>query len=630
MAETVRLPEQQRRRPLTIANLPEEILSEILLLLPPKSILQCRAVCKAWRDVTSDRAFLLAHHCRQPPQRLLTFIRDVGSRHDDLDILDYCVEAVDFRTHQFQSLARFTGQDYDCSLEDSPFTVHASCDGLLLMSYNNYLHLCNPTTRQWLWVFPPALQHDTVLGLYSHGHSSEYRVLYYREIGLGPEFYISIVGSGKERSIWPHSSSASLRKWLAKGKEETQFNEPFLFHGNLHWLPHLGGQNKIVVFDTLDEVFRWLHVPFKMHNVSSLLEIEGSLAMSNSHIGSSKVDLWLLQDYKHMVWVHKYRIELPVIEIRRFEEDDGWYLHIVSQEGDVLVDGFDWQFHYDIKGNLLEKFQCSGRMLNITPHILQESLVPHEVFQILDNETQVHMGPATAAAAAAEAALARRAADPLPALRRRDALPLPLPARLFAQLHGLLLTAGLARHSPNFSLLRLAFPLLPVPHLLRLLLSSPLPPTTFLANSLLLASSSPGCLPSALSLYVLLFLSSSSPPLLRPNAFTYPPLFRAAPPALALALATHSIKFLGAHAASCDRLLGAALLDVFARCGRIASCRKVFDRIANPDLPAWNALLSAYARLRARDQKRKPVARLARAQGHGVFQSGKEPRMQQY
>nr|ABA96368.1 pentatricopeptide, putative, expressed [Oryza sativa Japonica Group] len=206
------------------------------------------------------------------------------------------------------------------------------------------------------------------------------------------------------------------------------------------------------------------------------------------------------------------------------------------------------------------------------------------------------MGPATAAA---EAALARRAADPLPALRRRDAL--PLPARLFAQLHALVLTAGLARHSPNFSLLlRLASPLLPVSHRLRLLLSSPLPPTTFLANSLLLASSSSRCLPSALSLYALLFLSSS-PPLLRPNAFTYPPLFRAAPPALALALATHSVKFLGAHAASCDRVLGAALLGVFARCGRIASCRRVFDRIAHPDLPAWNALLSAYARLRARD-----------------------------
>uniref|UniRef100_A0A0E0MC23 F-box associated beta-propeller type 3 domain-containing protein n=1 Tax=Oryza punctata TaxID=4537 RepID=A0A0E0MC23_ORYPU len=254
------------------------------------------------------------------------------------------------------SVARFTSEDYDFSLGASPFNIHASCDGLLLMACNNYLHLCNPTTQ----------------------------------ICLGPEFYVSTVGSGKERSIWPHSSSASLRRWSVKGKEDSQFNKPFLFHGNLHWLPQLGGQNKIVVFDTLDEVFRWLHVPFKMHNVLSLLEIEGSLAMSNSHIGSSKLDLWFLQDYKHMVWVHKYRIELPVIEIRRFEEDDGWCSHIVSQEGDVLVDGFDWQFHYDIKGNLLEKFQCNGRLLNFTSHVLQESLVQHEVFQILDNERIAH------------------------------------------------------------------------------------------------------------------------------------------------------------------------------------------------------------------------------------------------
>ncbi|XP_040385263.1 pentatricopeptide repeat-containing protein At5g43790-like [Oryza brachyantha] len=196
---------------------------------------------------------------------------------------------------------------------------------------------------------------------------------------------------------------------------------------------------------------------------------------------------------------------------------------------------------------------------------------------------------------AAEAVLALRAADPLPMLRRRhDALP----PRLFAQLHALLLTAGLAHHSPNLSLLlRLASPALSVSHRLHLLLCSPLPPTTFLANSLL-AASSPRCFPSSLSLYSLLFLSSTMPPppLLRPNAFTYPLLFRAAPPAVAFALATHSVKFLGTHAASYDRFLGAALLDVFARCGRIASCRRVFDRIARPDLPAWNALLSAYAR----------------------------------
>ncbi|KAL6642198.1 hypothetical protein ACP70R_020379 [Stipagrostis hirtigluma subsp. patula] len=196
-----------------------------------------------------------------------------------------------------------------------------------------------------------------------------------------------------------------------------------------------------------------------------------------------------------------------------------------------------------------------------------------------------------------------RPADPLPTLRALQARRggAPLPPRVFAQLHALLLTSGHARHSPHLALLlRLSSSLSrsSLSHRLRLLLRSPLPPTTFLANSLLLAP--PLHLPSALALYSLLFLLPPACSPLRPNAFTYPLLLRAAPPEAALALATHSLKFLGAGAASGDRVLGAALLDAFAGSGRIASCRRVFDRIAHPDLPAWNALLSAYAR-RARE-----------------------------
>lgn len=50
--------------------------------------------------------------------------------------------------------------------------------------------------------------------------------------------------------------------------------------------------------------------------------------------------------------------------------------------------GFDWKMHYDIKGNLLKKFRCNGRLLNFTAHILRESLVPDTVFHNLDNESR--------------------------------------------------------------------------------------------------------------------------------------------------------------------------------------------------------------------------------------------------
>ncbi|TVU47359.1 hypothetical protein EJB05_06957 [Eragrostis curvula] len=382
MAGTTRAPARRLR---FLIDLPEEILSEILLLLPPKYILRCRAVCKDLLRVVSDHSFLVAHHRRQPPRRLFSFLRDVGDRSDDLGLFDYCVESFDLRNHEFQSVVRFTADDYSCLEDDSPLAIHAACDGLLLMSFENLLYLCNPTTRQWVSISRPSLRHDTIMGLYAHGSSSEYRVLYCRRNHGNPLFFISTVNSEIERCIHPSLSSASMKKWMGKRSEDDHLKEPFLFNGNLHWLPCLGRQkNNILVFDTLREIFWWLRVPFKIRLAVSLLEVKGTLAMSNSHMGSSKVDVWFLLDYRNAVWVRKWRIVLPVLDIQRFEERD-WCPHVVSQERDFIVDGMEWQLHYDINGNLLKKFKCNGHMLTITTHILRESLASHAFFRVQDN-----------------------------------------------------------------------------------------------------------------------------------------------------------------------------------------------------------------------------------------------------
>lgn len=392
MSESTRAPEQ-RLRP--FAGFPEELVSEILLSLPPKSILRCRAVCKDWRRITSDDAFLLAHHHRQQPRRLLSFVRDVGPRRD----LDYCIETLDLHTNQLRSVVRFTDSGLS-HYDDSPFKVYAACDGLLLMSYYTRLHLWNPATRQWCSAYPPALQHDTIMGLYAHGcpHSREYRVLYYRSIGVAPTFYINTVGTENERVIWPETSSGSVTQWLQREPLNLRLDKPCLFSSNLHWPPCSTGLKCLLVFDTVAEVFQWLQGPTELGHMTWLLEMEGTLAISSSNIGGSEVDLWLLQDYKSAIWVHKYRIKLPVLEIRRFdpefispegdvlvdkdgETDAYWFSQVVSPEGDVLVDVGGFLLHYDIKGNMLQKFHCDGRMLNFTTHILQESLVPHTFFR---------------------------------------------------------------------------------------------------------------------------------------------------------------------------------------------------------------------------------------------------------
>jgi hypothetical protein len=71
---------------------PDEIaIWEILVRLPPKAVLRCRAVCRAWRRATSTRDFLLAHHAGQPTLPLLRGynICGDGSERGSQDIIPF-------------------------------------------------------------------------------------------------------------------------------------------------------------------------------------------------------------------------------------------------------------------------------------------------------------------------------------------------------------------------------------------------------------------------------------------------------------------------------------------------------------------------------------------------------------
>jgi hypothetical protein len=98
-----------------------------------------------------------------------------------------------------------------------------------------------------------------------------------------------------------------------------RLEKPCLF-GNLHWLPRSPRLTYLVMFNTVAKVFQWFRAPTMLGHAASLLEMEGTLAISNSHMGGSEGGLWLLQDYKSVVWVQKYRIKLPVLEVHCFDE----------------------------------------------------------------------------------------------------------------------------------------------------------------------------------------------------------------------------------------------------------------------------------------------------------------------
>ena len=249
-----------------LPGLPDEIaIWEILIRLPPKSLLRCRAVCPAWRRATSARDFLLAHHARQPSLPLLYVDTDDQS---SIDILTCNHRIADM----LQSIAR---------LDDAiDFSLVACCDGLLVLSTckESGLSIYNPATRQ----YAPLHQLDgfRFLGMYPHSPTGEYRLLLCPEDDQSGS-YVFTLGSGQP----PRHVDCPSDKEL--------MNSPgsILIRGSLHW----HADNLIMVFDTTAELFRQMRSPIVPPNDhADLFEMDDMLGVLSLNDEETIVDIWVM------------------------------------------------------------------------------------------------------------------------------------------------------------------------------------------------------------------------------------------------------------------------------------------------------------------------------------------------
>lgn len=45
-----------------------------------------------------------------------------------------------------------------------------------------------------------------------------------------------------------------------------------------------------------------------------------------------------------------------------------------------------------------------------------------------------------------------------------------------------------------------------------------------------------------------------------------------------------------------DVFVGTSLMDMYAKCGEISDCRKVFDGMSNRNTVTWSSIIAAHAR----------------------------------
>ncbi|XBH91800.1 hypothetical protein VPH35_083085 [Triticum aestivum] len=351
-------------------SIPEDIIIwEIIPRLPAKAFARCRAICRLWRHVlTSNSDLLLKHHCAQPSHPIASCMERSDRMLYDLCAFDPWASV----------LSPFFAQLWDPCL-----MVRASCDGLLVLSRPRCFYVCNPTTREWLSkCFLPHF-----LGFYPHRSSGECRVLCRSSPSLDPHsddkpsYYIFTLGSSEQRCIGRPAASASEDDALAEGSVNTTSYRPsVLFQEDLHFYPvKKHGSNMLMVFNTTAESFRWMSAPATPES-ATLFEMDGKLVLYYIDEDITMIDICVLQDYDNEVWEFKYKIKLPVADLRLSARSRGYISPVLYEKGGVLISMHSRLVQVDTLGSVRSDIIWSGSNLSITPYKLKQSLVRHTFF----------------------------------------------------------------------------------------------------------------------------------------------------------------------------------------------------------------------------------------------------------
>ncbi|XP_047056227.1 uncharacterized protein LOC124662430 [Lolium rigidum] len=371
-----------------LPGIPDELaIWEILIRLPPKSLLRCRAVCRAWRRATSIRAFLLAHHDRQASLPIVWGKLVSGSEHGGARYKDFLAFNQRATDAQLQPVARL----------DQSYSLRAICDGLLILSnyksdtyYRICFSICNPVTRQSAPLRQPS--GFILLGMYLHRPTGEYRLLLGRRTyGVSP-ILGSVMGKGEISCYVFVLGSDQPPRYIQRLDPESGlcFLTPTLVRDSLHWfsLQHQSQSRRIIVFDTTAELFRQMRAPL-LPTSSCIFEMDGTLGIYSHKDDMKVVDIWVLQNYEGEIWECKYRVELPVDEIiGLFGRREGhWDVTAVTADGDILLllSHGHWLFYVDIDGKLVDSFHRDGQYLSPCGLRLKQTLVPHTFFTALED-----------------------------------------------------------------------------------------------------------------------------------------------------------------------------------------------------------------------------------------------------
>ncbi|XP_026440665.1 F-box protein At3g07870-like [Papaver somniferum] len=314
--------------------LPSELTLEILSRLPTDSVVQCRKVCRAWRDILRHPSFTnihlqrLAQHNGNSLSGLSSHNATVGLL---LSIIFTQENSNNTYCGEYQNQPSFVSK-----------SIVGSCNGLICFSETSHFgvhepsYISNPITGDYA-NFPRLnvkSESDSefeamVCGFGYHPSTNKYKIVnicYIQNQPLG-RVKVYTLGSG---SGWRDiaETSYSLRPTRDSFRGISSYRSPFgtLANGALHWIDK---EYNIVSFDLAKENLYLLRTPPRDGRVISvwdsfkLVVLGGCLCFVHAKQGDL-LDIWLLvkkgensgfnvneqDDYESLFWIKEFSIPI--------------------------------------------------------------------------------------------------------------------------------------------------------------------------------------------------------------------------------------------------------------------------------------------------------------------------------
>ncbi|KAL6179765.1 hypothetical protein ACLB2K_046436 [Fragaria x ananassa] len=377
-----------RKKQLT--ELPVDVLVDILLRLPAKSVGCIKCVSKTLLNMVNNISFSTLHtrsHTMDQVPRLICC-----SRHHPLLTL----QSLKYKDNSV------TNGRHAITISSSTYSFlrFVFCNLFCLGSKNGDSMLINPLGERGLLRLPETsfagLENDSLFGMGFDDKTNTYKIVCVscHDRGKSKTAHVLVLGTNRWRQI---SSLPPCE--LSRISDEP----PVCANGAVHWLimGQVRGDRRIVSFDFRREEFCWTPIPPTLQSSNKhhghyvewnicLFSLRGCLAIAVTKFPWSIMEVWVLKDSNENQWVrYYYSNELPAgFPFKLLGFPGEWEHGIFLTDYNLMETSF---FFIDLRSGSIStvKYKCSTRSFLLSMHSYSETLISLKDYGDLEEAHEV-------------------------------------------------------------------------------------------------------------------------------------------------------------------------------------------------------------------------------------------------